>query len=181
MIASRLASSLALALVLPALAAAQQPDDGLDREWSYKVSAGYFVQDALPRPTGTIPNAFNTPYPPYASTGTSQAKFDARVDHDVDDRRRLTFAGGVAGTRGIIHSGIGPFDITGGSRLSYVSTRYEHGGRRLTFFANILDGDATNLLATVLKVNNLANRAVQQHVFGDIHRRQVVGEVRVQF
>jgi len=30
-------------------------------KWSYKLSAGYFSQDALPRPTGTIPNSFNTP------------------------------------------------------------------------------------------------------------------------
>src|SRR5262245_48151836 len=47
----------------------------VDEKWSYKLSAGYFTQDALPRPTGTINNAFNTPYPPYANSGTSQPKF----------------------------------------------------------------------------------------------------------
>ena len=29
----------------------------VDDKWSYKLSAGYFTQDALPRPTGTIPIA----------------------------------------------------------------------------------------------------------------------------
>ncbi|HEY3392094.1 MAG TPA: TonB-dependent receptor plug domain-containing protein, partial [Lacipirellulaceae bacterium] len=37
----------------------------VDDRWSYKLSAGYFTQDPLPRPVGTIPNVFNTPYPPY--------------------------------------------------------------------------------------------------------------------
>jgi outer membrane receptor protein involved in Fe transport len=118
----------------------------VDDRWAYKVSAGYFAQHALPRPTGTIANPFNTPYPDYVNSGTSQPKFDARVDRELAAGQRLTFAGGVAGTRGIVHTGIGPFDISSG-RLTYFTTRYEQGGRRLAFFTNILDGDATNLLA----------------------------------
>ena len=39
------------------------------------------------------------------------------------------------------------------------------------------DGKVT----TSVKVVNLANQDVQQHVFGDILKRQVVGEMRVQF
>ena len=35
-------------------------------------------------------------------------------------------------------------------------------------------------LTTMVKVNNLLNQDVQQHVFGDILKRSVVGEVRVQ-
>ena len=120
----------------------------VDDRWSYKLSAGYFTQDPLPRPTGTIPNAFNTPYPPYGNTGTSQPKFDARVDYDLSgDRGRMIFAGGVAGTEGIIHSGVGPFDIDSDSRLTYFTGRYEKGGRRIAFFTNMLDGNAVNLLA----------------------------------
>ena len=34
---------------------------------------------------------------------------------------------------------------------------------------------------TSLKVNNLANQQVMQHIFGDVLKRQVVGEVRVDF
>jgi iron complex outermembrane receptor protein len=57
------------------------------------------------------------------------------------------FSGGVAGTEGIIHSGIGPFDIDSGSRLTYLSAKYQKGGRHIGFFTNILNGDATNLLS----------------------------------
>jgi len=116
-------------------------------KWSYKLSAGYFSQDPLPRPTGTIPNSFNTPYPPYTNAGTSQPKFDARVDYELEDSARLVFSGGVAGTEGIIHSGIGPFDINSGSRLTYLSGRYQKGGRHVGFFTNILNGDAVNFLS----------------------------------
>lgn len=38
-----------------------------------------------------------------------------------------------------------------------------------------------NQLTTSIKVVNLANEEVQQHVFGDVLKRQVVGEVRVSF
>jgi outer membrane receptor for ferrienterochelin and colicins len=116
-------------------------------QWSYKLSAGYFSQDALPRPTGTIPNSFNTPYPPYTNAGTSQPKFDARVDYEMANSAKLVFSGGVAGTEGMIHSGIGPFDIDSGSRLTYFSGRYQKGGRHIGFFTNILNGDAVNVLS----------------------------------
>ena len=116
-------------------------------QWAYKVSAGYYTQDPLPRPTGTIPNSFNTPYPPYENTGTSQPKFDARVDYEPTMGGKFMFSGGVAGTEGIIHSGIGPFDINSGSRLTYFTGRYERGRGQVTFFTNLLNGDATNLLS----------------------------------
>jgi iron complex outermembrane receptor protein len=115
--------------------------------WAYKLSAGYLTQDPLPRPTGTIPNAAGTAYPAYENVGTSQPKFDARVDYDFENTARLTFSGGVAGTEGIIHSGIGPFNIDNSSRLSYFTARYQQGGRRVAFFTNILQGNAENLLS----------------------------------
>ena len=55
----------------------------VDDKWSYKLSAGFFTQDALPRPIGSLPSG--TPYPPFANTGTSQPKFDGRVDYDMTD------------------------------------------------------------------------------------------------
>ena len=122
----------------------------INDRWSYKVSAGYLTQDPLPRPAGTVPNRFNTPYPAYVNTGTSQPKFDSRVDYDLTDGGRVTVAGGVAGTEGIIHSGIGPFDIAGGSRMTYLTTRYQKAGRRIAFFSNILNGDATNLISRTI-------------------------------
>jgi iron complex outermembrane receptor protein len=114
--------------------------------WSYKVSAGYVSQDPLSRPTGTIPNAFNTPYPPFANEGTSQPKFSGRVDYDYQDGARLVFEGGVSGTEGIIHTGIGPFDIDSNSRMAYLTSRYQKGGTRVAFFTNLLNAEANNLL-----------------------------------
>ena len=116
----------------------------IDQHWSYKVAAGYAGQDPLPRPTGSLPSG--TPYPPFANTGTSQPKFDARVDYDLTGGGSLIFEGGVAGTKGIIHSGIGPFDIDSGSHLGFAQARYQKGNRRIGFFTNLLNGDASNLL-----------------------------------
>ena len=117
----------------------------VDERWSYKVSAGYYGQDGLPRPTGALPSG--TPYPAFANAGTSQPKFDVRVDYDLaDNAGRITLSGGVAGTEGIIHSGIGPFDVSSDSRLGYFSARYNNGQRRVAFFTNLLNGDASNLL-----------------------------------
>jgi iron complex outermembrane receptor protein len=112
--------------------------------WAYKVSAGFAAQDPLPRPTGTLPSG--TPYPPFQNTGTSQPKFDARVDYDLRSGGSVILDGGIAGTKGIVHSGIGPFDIDSGSHLGYAQARYEKGNRRVAFFTNLLDGDASNLL-----------------------------------
>ena len=36
-----------------------------------------------------------------------------------------------------------------------------------------------NRVTTSLKVNNLGTRTVNQHIFGDGMKRQIVGEVRV--
>jgi iron complex outermembrane receptor protein len=115
---------------------------------AFKLGAGYLTQDPLPRPTGNIPNVFQTPYPSFTNTGTGQPKFDARVDYDLaDNQGTITFEGGVAGTRGLIHTGIGPFDIASGSTLGFFTTRYQKGARRIAFFTNLLDGTASNLLA----------------------------------
>jgi iron complex outermembrane receptor protein len=121
--------------------------EAVNDRWAFKLSAGYFTQDPLPRPVGVIPNAARTPYPAYQNEGTSQPKFDARVDYDLAAGGTITVGGGVAGTEGIIHSGIGPFDISSDSRMSYLTARYQKGARRVAFFTNLLNGNADNLLA----------------------------------
>ena len=121
--------------------------EAVNERWAFKLSAGYFTQDPMARPVGTIPNAFNTPYPTFTNNGTSQPKFDARVDRDLAGGGTITFSGGVAGTEGLIHTGIGPFDIDSDSRMTYLTTRYQKGARRAAFFTNLLQGDAANLLA----------------------------------
>jgi outer membrane receptor protein involved in Fe transport len=117
--------------------------------WSYKLSAGGYSQDPLSRPTGIIPGspAPGTPYPAYTNTGTTQPKFDARVDYDYPDGKKLQISGGVAGTEGIMHSGIGPFDIDSGSVMSYGRVNFVRKGVRAAAFVQALNGDATNLLA----------------------------------
>ncbi len=129
--------------------------------WAFKVSGGAYTQDPLARPRGTIPCdnpdvCFGTKasYPLFSNQGTTQPKFDGRVDYDYPDGKRLSFSGGVAGTEGIMHSGIGPLDINRGSVMSYGKATFTKQAFRAGFFTNILDGDATNLLT----VDQFGNR-----------------------
>jgi iron complex outermembrane receptor protein len=118
----------------------------INDRWAFKLSGGGYSQDPLPRPTGVIPGSPGTMYPPYRNTGTTQPKFDGRIDYDYEDGRKLSFSGGVAGTEGIMHSGIGPFDINSGSTMGYGKVSYTQGGLHANFFTNVLDGNASNLL-----------------------------------
>jgi outer membrane receptor protein involved in Fe transport len=127
--------------------------DAPNERWSYKLSGGGYSQDAFARPTGQIPcerpdvcTVPTTVYPPFNNQGTTQPKFDGRVDYDYPDGRKLSFSGGIAGTDGIMHSGIGPFDINSGSVMSYAKADFAKGGLRAGFFTNLLNGDADQLL-----------------------------------
>jgi outer membrane receptor protein involved in Fe transport len=120
----------------------------VDERWAYKLSAGYFSQDAFARPSGPLPNPSGTQYPTFANSGTRQPKVDLRFDYDhPDGRQKVVMQGGYAGTEGLIHTGIGPFDINRGTYLAYGKVNYTRGAARLNAFVNRLDGDATNLLA----------------------------------
>src|SRR5262249_55639283 len=120
--------------------------------WSYRVSAGYFNSDAFPRPSGRIPlitdprnpkatvgGAFYPADAPGATgtasetRGTSQPKFDARVDQEIAGGR-ITYAGGVGASQGIIYTGIGPFDIQKGSAIGYGKVSYNRGALKLSGF-----------------------------------------------
>jgi len=119
----------------------------IDDRWSYKISGGGYTSDAFARPTGLIPGTA-TPYPQFENRGTTQPKFDTRVDYDAPEGRyKLVFAGGYAGTEGIIHSGIGPFDMNRGVGLGYATMRYTRNALHFSVFSNILNGDATALLS----------------------------------
>jgi len=114
---------------------------------SYKVTAGYFDQPAYERPTGAIPGTFPTQtYPTFVNRGTEQRRASAELDWDLADGGVLTFGAGYADTGGILHSGIGPFDIEDGSSLSDLKARWQKGAWRIAFSSNVLDGDAVNLL-----------------------------------
>jgi hypothetical protein len=40
---------------------------------------------------------------------------------------------------------------------------------------------SSDRLTTSLKMINVANQDIQQHVFGDVLKQQIIGELRVQF
>lgn len=119
---------------------------GTEDRWSYTLSAGYYRQDPYARPSGLIPGT-QTPYPALENEGTKQPKADVRIDYDISDDAYLSVAAGYAGTDGLVHSGIGPFDIESGSSLSYVKGDWSRGALRATAFANFLDADSASLLA----------------------------------
>jgi len=119
----------------------------IDDRWSYKITAGGYSSDAFARPEGTIPNGTGTPYPTYANTGTTQPKLDVRVDYEFPDgTQRMQFSGGIAGTDGVMHTGIGPFDIESGTVLGYWKFNYTRNAFKLQAFMNILNGQAANFL-----------------------------------
>jgi outer membrane receptor protein involved in Fe transport len=131
--------------------------DAPNDRWAYKISGGGLSQDALARPTGRIPcdqpavcTTPTTTYPAFVNEGTTQPKFDGRVDYDYEDGRNLSFSGGLAGTDGIMHSGIGPFDIRSGTVMGYAKASFSRGGLRAGFFTNILNGEADQLLTVGL-------------------------------
>ena len=68
-----------------------------------------------------------------------------RADYDAE-KYKLVFAGGYSGTQGIFHTGIGPFD-SDGVGVGYGTMRYSRGAMKFNVFTNILNGDATGLLA----------------------------------
>lgn len=124
--------------------------------WSYRLSAGYFNSDPWPRPVGTVPVGTNPAdaqlktgggrYPAYENQGTSQPRFDLRADQELAAGSRITYSVGAAGSDGMIHTGIGPFDIQQGSWGGYGRVAYNRGRFRLSGFANLFDAKAPNVL-----------------------------------
>ena len=120
---------------------------GVSGKLGYKISGGYYEQDPYPRPTGIIPGS-NPPaqYPTFENSGTAQPKGDLRFDWDVSESGYLTVGAGYAGTDGIIHSGIGPFDIDKSSNLAYGKIDWSDLAFHLHLFYNRLEADSVNLL-----------------------------------
>ena len=118
----------------------------INDRWAYKISAGGYTSDAFARPVGPIPNDTGTQYPNFSNQGTTQPKFDTRVDYDAANYK-LVFAAGYAGTDGIFHTGIGPFDATG-IGVGYGTMRYSRGGLKFNVFRG---------------ASNLTRRASSEH------------------
>ena len=146
--------------------------------WSYRLNAGYFFSDPYSRPTGkvdvdchplgvvpcrtasgsavaggvpiggaTFPPDANQPGG-FVNDGTEQPKFTLRLDQDFTSGGRITYEGGYDGTQGIVHTGIGPFQLQSGSYMAYGRIAYTKNALRVSAFANFLDADAPNLLVS---------------------------------
>ncbi len=150
--------------------------DALNDTWSYKLNAGYFYSDPYSRPVGTVPldchplgvspcrtdtgAAVDGGFPiggaafpgdanqpgAFENDGTSQPKFDLRVDQDLVGGGRITYQGGYGGTQGIVHSGIGPFNMQDGSYMAFGRVIYNKGALRIGAFGNFVNAEAPNLL-----------------------------------
>ena len=120
---------------------------------AYKLSAGVLTQDPFPRPAGLVPNPTQTPYPPFANPGSTQPKFDFRLDYDIPAPsqdptlvRKWVVGAGLARSQGIIHTGIGPFEVDPDTSLGYGRLSYRHGSLELKFFTNAISGEEPALL-----------------------------------
>ncbi len=122
--------------------------DAINKDWSYKLSAGYSQTDAFARPTGLIPNGGTTSYPSFTNEGTKQPKFEARLDRDFTNGQKLTFSAGTGATSGIMETGLGPFRIDSGTRMSFGKVGYNNKAFHAQAFLNVLDGQAPGLLAS---------------------------------
>lgn len=135
--------------------------------FSYKLSAGYFYSDPFARPTGQIPivpdpripGAFvgggtypiDGPGPPgaaFENEGARQPKVDLRADRDFEGGGRLRVSAGVAGSAGIVHTGIGPFRVDNDSHFDYGHVSYSKDRFRVSGFVNLVDARAPSLFAT---------------------------------
>ena len=162
---------------------AEAPSD----RFAYKVSAGVLAQESFLRPTGSIPGT-QIAYPPFENRGTLQPKLDARADYQLaDGRQAIILAGGIAGTEGIIHTGLGPLDVQRGSTFKYGRMTYTRDRLKLQVFVNALDGESPALLQRGLDGRPLAftfeNQAYDAevsnlHVFGARHLLSYGGNFR---
>ncbi|MBZ5498181.1 MAG: TonB-dependent receptor [Acidobacteriia bacterium] len=139
----------------------------INKRWSYRVSTGYSYSDAYPRPSGQVPIS-RSPVDPsvvvgggsydsvaYLNSGTKQPKFDLRIDQEIGTSGQVSYEGGIAGSQGIIQTTIGPFKMQLGSYLGYGRVGYENGRVHLSVFANLLNGEAPNLLTRAADGNVL--------------------------
>ncbi len=149
----------------------------INETWSTRISAGYLNSDPYSRPTGQIPviqdprvttvcsgkvgspgciggafypvdSSTGNPGTSFENSGTKQPKIDVRFDQDMRSGARISYSAGYSGTSGLIHTGIGPFNIQSGSYLGYGRVGYSKGAFKVAAFANLLDVEAPNLLLT---------------------------------
>jgi outer membrane receptor protein involved in Fe transport len=147
-----------------AYAATTSLSSAISERLAYRISGGYSASDPFPRPVGVLPLV---PHPLQPATlvgggelpadeqgdpgefrnrGTTQPRVDLRVDQEVGNGR-LTYGAGIAGTDGIIHSGIGPFNLERGTYFGHLRTSYALDRFRAAATVNLFGAKGSNLLA----------------------------------
>jgi len=152
-----------------------------DDEFAYKISTGIFDQPSYDRPTGEVPGS-NPPgqvYPDFENKGTTQKRFNTRFDWGLDDDSYVTVGAGAAVTSGIIHTGIGPFDIDSDTSLSYLQADWYSGNLHVGASAQFLDGDATNLLTLSSDGQPLGFNFVNDTYNIDVSNTNLIGDRHV--
>ena len=105
--------------------------------FAYRATVSFTHEDALPRPFGEIPNETGTVYPPLQGVTARMPKLDFRADWDsADGQGGFKFSGGYGGSQGILHSGIGPFNVKPGSGMAYGRVQYQRGSMEIGAFVN---------------------------------------------
>jgi len=118
--------------------------------FAYRATVSFTRHDPLPRPFGEIPNDTGTLYPPLQGATAEMPKLDLRADWDSPDGRGgFRFSGGYAGSQGILHSGIGPFNVQNGASMSYGRVQYMRGSMEIGAFLNRTSAGFDSLLSRV--------------------------------
>jgi iron complex outermembrane receptor protein len=147
-----------------------------DDDFAYKISGGWFDQPAYDRPTGQVPGS-NPPqdFLDFQNQGTTQRRADLRFDWGMDDGY-FSLGAGAAATDGIIHTGIGPFDIENETALEYLQADWYNGNFHIGLSTQFLDGDATNLLTRDANGQPLGFRFVNDTYNIDVSNSSQIGD-----
>jgi outer membrane receptor protein involved in Fe transport len=159
---------------------------------AYRISGGYAASDPYPRPVGTLPLLPHPLQPEtlvgggelplddqeepgdFRNRGTTQPRVDARVDQQIDNGR-VVYGAGIAGTDGIVHSGIGPFNLERGTYLGYVRGAYTRGLFRAAATATLFGGKGSNLIAFGVDEEPLRLRAQTRTLALEANHSRLLG------
>ena len=116
--------------------------------FAYRATVSFTHQDPLPRPFGEIRNGTGTLYPPIQGVTARMPKLDFRADWDAaDGESGFRFSGGYGGSQGVLHSGIGPFNVQPGTNMSYGRVQYLRGSLEIGAFVNRTSAGFSSILS----------------------------------
>jgi len=168
----------------------------IDESLAFRVAGGLFVASPLPRPQGVLPIVAHPLVPgsqvggarlpadgegtgSYSNRGTTQPWVDFRFDQDRPPsnaaEQRITYAAGVAGSDGIVHTAIGPFNLERGSANGYGRVSYRRDRLNAMLYMNVLRVNGSNLLGFDIDKNPLALSARSRTSDLDVSDSRLLG------